>query len=127
MTNNEEKRNIRIQALEALYEMEFQDKKNPIQTQLKTKNLVQGIQKNKEKIDQFLAQHSQNWKISRMDLLDLNILRIAIYEIMFLNKNESSKIFINEAIELAKIYGSVDSSRFVNGILDSIAKTRNIK
>ena len=117
------KRQIRIQALDALYEMEFQT--NSPKKNWGTKDcayLINGVIAHKEKINQLINQHSQHWKMSRINLLDLTILRIAVYEIMFFDTKESSKIFINEAIELAKIYGSGDSPRFINGILDSISK-----
>ncbi|MDE0151917.1 MAG: transcription antitermination factor NusB [Bdellovibrionales bacterium] len=116
----QQKRKERIQILEALYQMEFQDKELKEQTNDVT-NTVSEIIKHKEQIDQVLTEHSQNWKLSRMALLDLNILRLAVYEILFSSEKESPKIFINEAIEIAKIYGSSDSPRFINGILDSIA------
>ena len=114
------KREIRIQVLEALYEMEFQkEPKNPSEEVM---GIVQSILNHKEKIDQILEEHSKNWKLSRMALLDVNILRIAIYEMIFSKTKDSSKIFINEAIEIAKSYSSSDSYQFINGILDSIAK-----
>ena len=116
----QKKRKERIQILEALYQMEFQDKELEAQENTIT-NTVSEIIKHKEQIDQMLTQHSQNWKLNRMALLDLNILRLAVYEILFSPEKDSPNIFINEAIEIAKIYGSSDSPRFINGILDSIA------
>ena len=116
----ETKRQKRIQILETLYQMEFQNEKPDIKS-TEIMETVSGILKNKEQIDQMLSQHSQNWKLNRMALLDLNILRLAVYEILFSSEKDSPKIFINEAIEIAKIYGSSDSPRFINGILDSIA------
>ncbi len=122
----QKKRNERIQILEALYQMEFQDKKSKAQS-IEIINTVSDIMKHKEQIDQVLSQHSQNWKLSRMALLDLNILRLAVYEILFSSEKDSPKIFINEAIEIAKIYGSEDSPRFINGILDSVAEAERQK
>ena len=114
------KRKFRIKVLEALFEKEFQSpfskKLNPIN---KTVNC---LLKHKNDIDKILKTHSQNWKIDRMALLDLNILRLGVYEMLYSNKKEAPKIFINEAIELAKMYGSKDSPKFVNGILDSVYK-----
>lgn len=115
----QKKRKERIQVLEALYQMEFQKKDMEIQPN-EIKKIVSDILNYKEQIDQILNQHSQNWKLNRMALLDLNILRLAVYEILFSKKKESPNIFINEAVEIAKIYGSSDSSRFINGLLDSI-------
>ena len=116
----QKKRKERIQVLEALYQVEFQEKELEIKP-AEIKKTVLNILNHKKQIDQILSQHSQNWKLNRMALLDLNILRLAVYEILFSQKKESPNIFINEAVEIAKIYGSSDSSRFINGILDSIA------
>lgn len=116
----QKKRKERIQILEALYQLEFQEKEPEIQS-IEIKKIISDILNHKEKIDHVLNRHSQNWKLSRMALLDLNILRLAVYEMLFSPEKESPKIFINEAIEIAKIYGSSDSPRFINGILDSIA------
>ena len=116
----QKRRKERIQILEALYQMEFQKKEPEVQP-AEIKKTFLDILSRKEQIDQILNQHSQNWKLNRMALLDLNILRLAVYEILFSKKKESPNIFINEAVEIAKIYGSADSSRFINGILDSIA------
>ena len=115
-TSKEEARKKRIHLLESLYQMEFQDKPQ------ETSPLIQEIQKRKEEIDILLKRYSQNWKLDRMALMDLSILRLAVYEIMFSQTQDSPKIFINEAIELSKIYGSSDSPKFINGILDSLAK-----
>ena len=115
-----EKRQNRVKTLESLYEMEFQEQSAvPRNSNSKAK----AVQSHKLEIDRLISKHSQNWKISRMALLDLNILRIAVYEILFSETKESPKIFINEAVDLAKAYGGADSSKFINGILDSIAKT----
>ncbi len=122
----QKKRQKRIQVLETLYQMEFQDKKLEVQS-AEVKKIVSNILDCKKQIDQVLSQHSQNWKLNRMALLDLNILRLAVYEILFSPKKESPKIFINEAIEIAKIYGSTDSPRFINGILDSVAEEERQK
>ena len=114
----EEKRQNRVKTLESLYEMEFQDR--PARSSSNPQ--AQAVQARKAEIDCLISKYSQNWKVSRMALLDLNILRIAVYEIIFSETAESPKIFINEAVDLAKAYGGADSSKFINGILDSIAK-----
>ena len=122
----QKKRKERIQVLEILYQMEFQEKELEIQP-AEIKKTVLDILNHKEQIDQILSRHSQNWKLNRMALLDLSILRLAVYEILFSKKEESPNIFINEAVEIAKIYGSSDSSRFINGILDSITSKEREK
>lgn len=117
VTQKKQARQNRIHLLESLYQMEFQNHNSP-----KNSPLIQDIQSKKTEIDLLLKTHTQNWKLDRMALMDLTILRLAVYEIMFSKKQDSPKIFINEAVELSKIYGSSDSSKFVNGILDAIAK-----
>ncbi len=83
--------------------------------------LVEGVIFNQEKIDSIIKKYAQNWKIKRMAVVDRNVLRISVYELFFL-EDIPPKVSINEAIELAKRYGDLDSARFVNGILDKIYK-----
>lgn len=90
-----------------------------------TKSLVKGIYKNKEKIDQTIKSLSHNWSFERILLIDLNILRIAIYEIYF--GNIPPKVAINEALNISKKYSTKDSSSFINALLDKALKEQNIK
>lgn len=88
--------------------------------------LVKGVLKNLEYIDSLIRKHVKNWEITRMAVVDRNILRIACFELLFL-KDIPPKVSINEAIELAKRFGDIDSPRFVNGVLDKIYKTESKK
>lgn len=72
-------------------------------------------------IDEILNQASSGWKVSRMSKVDVNILRLAVYEMKY-DEDVPVKVAINEAVELAKKFGGDDSSSFVNGILGKIAK-----
>ena len=83
--------------------------------------LVQGVIEHKEDIDHIIEKFSSNWKVSRMACVDRNIIRIAAYEMLFL-KDIPQKVSINEAIDIAKKYGTEESGAFINGILDSIRK-----
>lgn len=83
--------------------------------------LVKGVHDNLDKIDSFIAKYAENWNIKRIAIIDKNILRIAIFEMCFLT-DIPPKVSINEAVELAKRYGDIDSGKFVNGILDKINK-----
>ena len=76
--------------------------------------------------ESLVKKHVKNWEIERMAVIDRNILRMSCYELMFL-QDIPPKVSINEAIELAKRYGDVDSPRFVNGILDKIYKMESRK
>ena len=84
--------------------------------------LVGGIQAYKEALDKEIQNVSQHWKVSRMSLVDRNILRIAVFEMKFSSELVKPSIAINEAIDIAKKYGTTDSGAFVNGVLDQISR-----
>jgi len=84
--------------------------------------LVEGVYKNKDGIDSIISKYARNWQLQRMAAIDRNILRIATFELLFVD-DIPPKVSINEAIEIAKKYGDKDSGKFVNGILDKISKT----
>ncbi|MBN3040505.1 MAG: transcription antitermination factor NusB [Candidatus Omnitrophica bacterium] len=86
--------------------------------------LVQETRQNIGFLDSLVKKHVKNWEIDRMAVIDRNILRMACYELMFLD-DIPPKVSINEAIELAKRFGDIDSPRFVNGILDKIYKVES--
>jgi transcription antitermination protein NusB len=81
--------------------------------------LIRGSWENMHGIDCMIARYSQNWRLSRMSTIDRNILRMAIYELAYL-RNIPPPVTINEAVELAKKYGTDDSGAFINGILDRV-------
>ncbi|MDY0088440.1 MAG: transcription antitermination factor NusB [Coriobacteriia bacterium] len=85
------------------------------------RSLVIGSESHATEIDEAISQTSKHWTIARMPLVDRNILRLATYEILFCDSIPVS-VSINEAVELAKVYGGEDSSRFVNGVLGRIAE-----
>lgn len=81
--------------------------------------LVDGVRQNLEAIDTVIEQFSSNWKISRMSCVDRNILRIAVFELLYC-ADIPPKVSINEAIDVGKRFGTEESGAFINGILDSI-------
>lgn len=81
--------------------------------------LVQGVQSQRETIDEAIRARSKNWSLSRMPRVDLNVMRLAAYELMF-RPDIPKKVTINEAIEIVRRYGDKESPAFVNGILDEI-------
>lgn len=81
--------------------------------------LVQGVQANRDIIDEAIRARSKNWSLSRMPRVDLNVMRLAAYELMF-RDDIPKKVSINEAIEIVRRYGDKESPAFVNGILDEI-------
>ncbi|OGC45031.1 transcription antitermination factor NusB [candidate division WS6 bacterium RIFOXYB1_FULL_33_14] len=82
-------------------------------------SIVTGVREKKEEIDSMIASFAPQWPISQMKLVDIQILRMAIYE-GFLEKITPPKVAIDEAIELAKAFGGDSSSKFVNGVLGAI-------
>jgi N utilization substance protein B len=83
---------------------------------------VHGTRIHLEEIDEQISKHAKGWKLSRMGAVDRNIMRLATYEMRFGDLQTEPKIAVNEAVELAKKYGTDDSSRFVNGILNAMMK-----
>jgi len=83
--------------------------------------LVDGVVKNMERINSVISKSATNWQIQRMATIDRNILRLATFELLFVDEIPP-KVSINEAIEIAKKYGDKDSGKFVNGVLDKINK-----
>lgn len=85
--------------------------------------LVEGCVRNLKEVDTLIETSSTNWKLSRMATVDRNLLRQATFELLYLEGIPSS-VTINEAVEIAKKFGTEESSSFINGILDKIAKEK---
>ncbi len=126
-----ERRKARKDALEILYEKEIT--RQPLDKILKnrkiargeepndfTLGLVEGVEEHRKQIDNIIRAHTDNWAIERMPIVDRNLIRIGLYELLY-EEDIPYSVSINEAVELAKIYGMEESSKFVNGILGRIA------
>ncbi len=128
------RRKSRIIAMQILYQMQLNEE--PVKTITNkfwvsqdisfdlrpfAMELVEGTAENLETIDAELQTTSKNWKLHRMPIVDLSILRIATYEILFVNDIDAATS-INEAVEIAKSYSTPKSPKFINGILDNIRK-----
>ncbi len=85
-------------------------------------SLVKGTRAHLEEIDATITANLKDWTLPRIMAADRNILRLAVYEMKFVEPAIPKGVVINEAVELAKKYGTDDSSRFVNGLLESISK-----
>ena len=83
--------------------------------------LARGVISHHQEIDPLIAKHAENWEIARMGTVDRNAMRIAVFEMLYRN-DIPPVVSINEAVELAKAYSSIESGKFVNGILDRIRK-----
>ena len=87
-------------------------------------HLIEGVAQEQEKIDALITKAAPDWPIAQITLVDRNVLRIGIFELLWGDRNAvPPKVAINEAIELAKNFGGESSGRFVNGILGTIYKT----
>ncbi len=83
-------------------------------------DLVSGVAERRAEIDRLLADASRNWRLSRMAAVDRNLLRLAAFELMA-HPEIPARVTLNEAVELAKTFGSTESRSFVNGVLDRVA------
>lgn len=97
---------------------------SPEEVQSFTEDILNDIFEHKEEIDARLEKYSDNWTLSRMTVIDRNLLRMAASEILY-SKTVPPKVAIDEAVEIAKRFGSEDSPNFINGVLDRILKEFN--
>ena len=132
------RRKARIRTLQALYEVDCAqhkpkdalahlaaEKALPPEVISFSEKLVQGVLQNKPRLDDLIRHFAPAFPVEQMSIIDRNILRIAIFEILF-NNNTPLKVAINEAVELAKSFGSDSSPRLINGVLGSIASEYNV-
>jgi len=128
----------RIVALQALFEMDcvghpiaavleqrLEEMPLPEQGVLFARELVQGVTADIAKLDRLIERYAPEWPVGQIATIDRNILRIAIYEVLEGN-GTPLKVAINEAVELAKQFGSDSSGRFVNGVLGSLVAKEEI-
>ncbi len=124
-------------AMQSLYEWDFHGKADGELEKITQKNieefgeglesfdfiwtLVRGVSENIETIDKIIEKTAPEWPIAQINILDRNVLRIGIYELLYENKDEvPPKVAINEAIELAKNFGGENSRKFINGVLGTV-------
>ena len=88
-----------------------------------TQELVSGVESNRRKIDELIATYSQGWDMDRMPVIDRNILRLAMYEILWSN-DVPQAVAINEAVELAQTLSTDESSKYINGVLSKVVEIR---
>jgi len=134
MANRHLQRSI---AMQSLFEWDFNDCKKEVILRIVDKNirdlavgieetdliltLVEGVIKNQKDIDELITQCAPDWPLDQITVVDRNVLRIGIYELLFGDYEKvPPKVAINEAIELAKTFGGVNSAKFVNGVLGTI-------
>jgi N utilization substance protein B len=129
------RRKAREVALQFLYQLDLQGEDDPTphapdfwirhpvddETRVFADALVRGTKRHQVKADELLRQYVEHWDLERMAVVDRNLLRLAVYEMLW-SGDVPSKVAINEAMEIAKKFGTGDSSRFINGVLDRIRK-----
>src|SRR6185503_15614556 len=123
----------RERALQALYQLDLAGTEpdwaaieEPGEVVLFARELVDGVQGQRERIDALIAECAEHWRLPRLSRVDLNLLRLATFELLARPEIPPS-VTINEAIEIARRYGSEDSASFVNGVLDHVAATLGVK
>ncbi len=125
----------RALVLQLLFQDDFNPRTNPakgdewVQSQLRqpelvrfAKNLLSGVRRNRRELDERLQRAADNWSLERMAAVDRNVLRLGAYELF--HTSTPSSVIIDEAIELAKTFGTELSGAFVNGILDRLLRER---
>ena len=85
-----------------------------------SERLVEGVCQHKDQIDGVIESYSENWRLKRISKVDRNVLRLAIFELLYCN-DIPSKVTMNEAVDLGKKFGSEKSGSFINGVLDKIS------
>lgn len=86
-------------------------------------DIIEGVTKNREKIDRVIAEYARGWDIGRMPVIDINILRMSMFELFFMEDIPPGAT-IDEAVEMAKVFSTDDSGRFINGVLGRINRDR---
>jgi N utilization substance protein B len=129
------RRKSRELALQLLYQLDLQGEpspepylpefwaRHPVDAEVRefAESLVRGAKLHQAKIDELISQYAENWELDRMAVVDRNILRGGIFELLWAAEIPP-KVAINEALEVAKKFSTHESSRFINGILDRIHK-----
>jgi N utilization substance protein B len=124
-------------ALQALYEIDIanhpagqvlenrlEDENLSIELQEFTRQIVVGVFPIREELDHIIAKYAPEWPLEQIATIDRNIMRVAVWE-MAIQGDTPVKVAINEAVELAKLYGSDSAARFINGVLGSLADHQN--
>jgi transcription antitermination protein NusB len=127
------RRRSRILALQALYEIDtthhpagtvldqrLAEDPLPDDGEAFARELITGVMKHQAELDELIQRYAPEWPVDQMAVVDRNVLRIAIYEFL-ISKATPIKVAINEAVELAKLFGSDSAPRFVNGVLGALA------
>ena len=131
----------RTLAMQSLFEWDFKNKEEDLQEIVKrhieqsgqrgkdsefVHQLVDGVVEHLVKIDEIIVKNAPEWPMEQISLVDRNVLRLGVYELMFL-KEVPPKVAINEAVELAKSFGGESSGKFLNGVLGTLFKENSLE
>ncbi len=132
------RRKARTVALQVLYEVDSVDhpwdqvssrylkgNRLPKEAVSFVRGLVEGVLANTKRIDDVISEFAPSWPVSQLSVVDRNLLRLAIYELM-IERTSPTKVVINETVELAKLFGSDSSFRFINGVLGSVVEAEKL-
>ncbi|WP_404329224.1 transcription antitermination factor NusB [Mesobacillus maritimus] len=123
------RRTAREKALQALFQIDISkvESNEAIQHVLEDQpndtyltRLVEGVIQHQEEIDTIIKEYLEKWTIERLAHVDRSLLRLAVYELMYCKEEVPANVVLDEAIEIAKIYGDDQSSRFINGVLSKV-------
>jgi N utilization substance protein B len=127
------RRQARTAVLQALYEVDVAhhppgealdrrlgELQLPSAVEAFARRLMAGVLAHRQQLNTLIAQHAPEWPLDQMAVVDRNILRIAIYELSDAEADTPAKVAINEAVEMAKVFGSDSSPRFINGVLGAL-------
>jgi N utilization substance protein B len=106
-------------------ELESEEPRTPAEVdkaEAYAREVLQGVLANLPAIDERIGKYAVNWELKRMPGIDRNLLRIAVYEMLYAAEKQPVNIAVNEAVELAKAYGSDNSARFINGLLGKMMR-----
>lgn len=128
------RRDARESAVQILFQLDFNpaeldttlesfwlERKMNTKTRLFVEELVRGVLLHRARVDEVITKCAQNWELPRMATVDRNVIRLAVYEMMF-RQDIPHAVSINEAVAIAKNMGDVGSGRFVNGVLDRVRR-----
>ena len=115
-TKSDPRHQNRVAAVKELFAWQFKH-------QTETGALAQKVLEHVKAIDKIIGKNAPAWPVAQIAPIDLAVLRLAVYELLFKEKKEPYKVVIDEAVEIAKEYGSETSGSFINGVLGSIVKS----
>lgn len=123
------RRTAREKALQALFQIDVSqvEKESAIEHVLEgapadeyLSKLVSGVSQYKETIDEEIKKHLEKWTLERLATVDRNLLRLSVFELLYLSEDVPANVVLDEAIEIAKLYGDEQSSKFINGVLSKV-------